>query len=127
VAEALLTEVSLTFHQTDHRCEAGKIASLGGSQWVCFEKRNDAARQVQEPSDVITPYVLPVVVVPAIHIYRPASEETLQSMQHMDAPGSLDDRELGLHLPAQPTRPIPKDRNTETSLAVDKADDPLRS
>ena len=39
-------EVGSLLHQADYCRETGEVASLGGSQWVCFEKRNDAIRQV---------------------------------------------------------------------------------
>jgi hypothetical protein len=125
--KTLLCEVSPPFHQADDRSKASKIAGLGGSQWVCLEKRNDAVRQVGQPPDVVTPDVLPMVVVPAIDIDRPASKETLQCMQYMHAPKTLNDRKLRLNLPAKSARSVPEDRNTETSLAVNKADDPLHS
>ncbi len=53
-------------------------------------------------------------------------EESLQSVQHTDAPFSLNHREGRLDLPTEPRRVIPKDRNAEATFAVDEADDPLR-
>jgi hypothetical protein len=54
-----------------------------------------------------------------------ASEEPLQLVQYLHAPRSLDDAEVGLHLPAQTTRCVPEDRHAEAAFAVDEADDPL--
>jgi hypothetical protein len=119
--------VSLYAHQADNLPKAGKITNLRGYQRVCFEKRNDAVRQIGKPSDVIPPDVLAMIVVSAIYIDRPAPKETFQCVHHMHAPSSLYDRELGLDLPTELARSIPKDRNTETSLTVDETDDPLRS
>jgi len=76
---------------------------------------------------VITPKIFSVVVVSAIDIDRPTSEETLQLVQNLHTLRSLNDRELGLDLPAESTRSIPEDRNAEAPLAVDEADDPLHS
>src|SRR5437763_12073330 len=67
-----------------------------------------------------------MIVPPVVDTDGAASEETLQVLEDRCAPGFLDDRELGLHLPAESTRSIPEDRNAEASLAVDEADDPLR-
>ena len=67
-----------------------------------------------------------MIVVPAVDVDRPASEELLQHVQNLHAPLSLHDRELGLDLPAESARSVPEDRNAEASLAVDEADDPLR-
>ncbi len=53
-------------------------------------------------------------------------EESLQSMQDIDAPLSLDHDEARLDLPTQLRGVVPKERNTEATLAVDEADDPLR-
>jgi hypothetical protein len=114
-------------HQADDRCEAGKVAGLGGSQWVCFEKRNDAIRKIHQTSDMKAPDVFTVVVVSAIDIDRPASKEVLQLVQYMHTPKSLHDRELGLNLPAESARSILENRNAEAPLAVDEADDPLHS
>ena len=127
MAQTLLGEVNSLLHQADYGCETGEIAGLGGSQWVHFEERKDSSRQVHQTSDVKTPNVLPVVVVPAIHIDRPASKEMLQLVQYLHTPSSLHDRELGLDLPAESTRSILEDRNAEAPLAVDEADDPLHS
>jgi hypothetical protein len=47
-------------------------------------------------------------------------------MQDIDAPLSLDHDEARLDLPTQLRGVVPKERNTEATFAVDKADDPLR-
>ena len=53
-------------------------------------------------------------------------EESLQSMQRIDAPLSLNHDEARLDLPTQLCGVVPKERNAETTFAVDEADDPLR-
>ena len=53
-------------------------------------------------------------------------EESLQSMQDIDASLSLDHNEARLDLPTQLRGVVPKERNTEATFAVDEADDPLR-
>ena len=67
-----------------------------------------------------------MIVVSVISTDVPASKELLQQMQRTCALRSLNHREGRLDLPAGPTRTVPEDRNTETALPVDEADDPLR-
>jgi len=67
-----------------------------------------------------------MIVVSAITANRSIFEELLHGVQHLHTPLSLYDREAWLDLPAETTRRIPEDRNTEAAFAVDKADDPLR-
>jgi len=123
--ETLYRKVAAQFHHADDNSELLKLIGFRRSQWVCFEKRNDAVHQVGKRSDVETPEILPMVVVPAVQADTAASKEVLQLVQDMHAPLSLYHRELGLDLPSQATRAVAEDRNTEAPLAVDEADDPL--
>jgi hypothetical protein len=70
---------------------------------------------------------LTVIVTPAVDRHDPALEESFECVKYRYASLSLDDRELRLDLPTQATRSVPEDRDAEASLAVDEADDPLRS
>ena len=125
LAQPLHREVAAELHHADDNSKLLKLIGFRRSQWVRFEKRNDAVHQVGKRSDVETPEILPMVVVPAVDADTAASEEVLQLVQDMHAPLPLHHRELGLDLPSQATRAVPEDRNTEAPLAVDKADDPL--
>jgi len=68
-----------------------------------------------------------VIVQATVDRHLPASEERLKCVQHRIAPRSLYDRKLRLGLPAEAARSVSEDRDAKTSLAVDEADDPLRS
>ena len=125
LAQPIHREVAAELHHADDDSELLKLIGFRRSQWVCFEKRNDAADQIGKRSDVESPEILPVVVVPAIDADPTASKEVLQFVKDVHAPLSLHHRELGLDLPSQATRAVAEDRNTEAPLAVDKADDPL--
>jgi hypothetical protein len=116
----------LLHHPNDHR-KRNKVIGFCRSQWVCLEDRQDAVGQVRKAPDVITPEILPVVVMSDVHIDRPTSEKALQRVQNLHTPRSLDDREFGLDLPAESTRSIPKDWNAEAPFAVYETDDPLHS
>ena len=125
LAQPLHREVAAELHRADDSSELLKLIGFRRSQWVRLEKRNDAAHQVGKRSDVETPEILPMVVVPTIDADTAASKEVLQLVQDVHAPLSLHHRELGLGLPPQATRAVAEDRNTEAPLAVDEADDPL--
>ena len=125
LAQPFHREVAAELHHADDNSELLKLIGFRRSQWVRFEKRNDAVPQVGKRSDVETPEILSMVVVPAVHTDTAASEEVLQLVQDMHTPFSLHHRELGLDLPSQATRAVAEDRNTEAPLAVDEADDPL--
>ena len=125
LAQPFHREVAAELHHADDNSELLKLIGFRRSQWVRFEKRNDPVHQVGKRSDVETPEILPMVVVPAVETDTAASEEVLQLVQDMHTPLSLDHRELGLDLPPQATRAVPEDRNAEAPLAVDEADDPL--
>ena len=102
-----------------------ELVALRRSQWVSFEKRNDAADKGIERPDRVPVQILPMVVVPTVATDVAALEEPLQLMQDLHAPRSLNHGEARLDLPAETTRAIPEDRHAEASFAVDEADDPL--
>jgi hypothetical protein len=104
-----------------------KFTSFGRSKWVCFEEWHDAILQLAQAPDAVAPHVLAMVVVPAVDRNHTTPEELLECVKYRNASLSLNDRELRLDLPAQAARSILEDRDAKTSLAVDKADDPLRS
>lgn len=92
---------------------------------MCFEKRNDRPEKITEGPDAVAVQVFPVVIVTSVATDVAAFEETLQFVQDMHAPRSLDHAEVRLNLPTETTTTVPEDRNTEAAFAVDEADDPL--
>ncbi len=114
-------------HHANDSGKSRKVAGFGRSEWVCFKKRDDATDQITKTSNAVAPDVFTMVVVPAVHRHLPAPEELFESGKYRCASLSLDDRELRLDLPTQATRSVLEDRDAEASLAVDEADDPLRS
>src|SRR3974390_544063 len=67
-----------------------------------------------------------MIVAPDVASDLTTLEESLQSMQRIDAPLSLNHDKARLDLPTQLRGVVPKERNAETTFAVDEADDPLR-
>jgi len=114
-------------HQADNRRETHEVIAFRREKWVFFEERDDAFGQVRQTSHAEACHVLAVVVRTAVDRDCTTLEEASQRMKHHDTSDPLDDRELRLALPTQTTRSIPEDRDAEASLAVDEADDPLRS
>jgi hypothetical protein len=125
--ESVHPKMGALAHQTDDPREASQVTCFGREEWVCNEKRDDAVRKIRQPTDAEAPHVLPVTSFPMTYRHRATSEERPQPMKDRDTPRSLNDRELRLALPTQATRSVPEDRDAEASLAVDEADDPLRS
>ena len=66
-----------------------------------------------------------VVVVSMVDTDTPATEVLLQLMQDRRTRRRLHHGELGLALPAEARRALPKDRHAETAFAVNEPDDPL--
>ncbi len=124
--QATHLQVDSLFHHAYDRRERVKITTLRRDQWVCFEKRNDAARQIGQAPYREPVHRLPMIVMPVMSTDTAAAEELLQQVHDTCAPSSLDHREGRLGLPTGPTCAVPEDRNTEAALAVDEADDPLR-
>jgi hypothetical protein len=123
--QAFHREMVTLDHQPDHAGKPAELIAFRRSQWVRLEKRNDAVNKITERPDVVAVQVFPMVVVTAVATDTTTSEEQLQLVQYLHAPCSLDHCELRLDLPAEATRWVPEDRNTEAALAVDEADDPL--
>jgi hypothetical protein len=113
-------------HHVHNYFEPLEFSSFGANKWVFFEERNDAIRQALQAPDAEAPDVLSMIVVPRIAYDVAAAEELFHSVKNTYALLSLHDREGWLDLPTHTTRSIPKDWNTETTFAVDEADDPLR-
>ena len=124
--QSIHREVDSLAHQRNNSGEPAELVRLCRSQWVFFEKRDDALLEVIERTHVVPVHRLPVIIRPTIDRYGATYKEALQIMQHIGAPLSLNDREARLDLPTEPARSVPEDRNAEAALAVDKADDPLR-
>jgi hypothetical protein len=92
---------------------------------MCFEKRNDRSDEITKRPDAVSVQVFSMVIVTSVATDVAAFEELLQLVQDMHAPRSLNHAEVRLNLPTETTTVVPEDRNTETTFAVDEADDPL--
>ncbi len=124
-AEAHHGQVGALIHHADHVGEAFELTALRRSQWVCLEERKDPVAEFPVRPDLEAVQVFSVIVVSPVEDNTSAAEEPLQLLQNLQAPRSLNHREGRLHLPADPARMVPEDRNAEATLAVDEADDPL--
>jgi hypothetical protein len=125
--QAFHPEMGALSHQAHDRCKAGKVASLGRSEWVRLEKRDNAVSNLLQAPDAEAPHILAMIVLVTVNRHLPTSEERLKCVQHQIALRSLYDRKLRLDLPAEAARSVSEDRDAEASLAVDEADDPLHS
>ena len=115
---------TLTLH-ANNQCELSEVLSFRRLQWMFLEERDDAVDQRTGSSDIVPVQMLLVIVVASIDVDATASEELLQFVQNMHALLSLNHRKTRLDLPADSTRVVSKNRNTEAALTVDEADDPL--
>jgi len=123
--KSIHAEVESPAHHANDHCELPKLISLRRSQWMLFEERHDAVRQVLEAPDIESVQVLSVVVVASVDADATALEELLHVLEDTHALGSLHHSEVRLDLPAQTTLAVAEDRNAEAAFTVDEADDPL--
>ena len=114
------------FHHPDDIYKRHEVISFSRDKWVFFEERDDHLRQVGELSYRVPAQSLVMIVASDVTSDLTTVEESLQSMQGIDTPLSLDHDEARLDLPTQLRGVVPKERNTEATFAVDEADDPLR-
>lgn len=118
-------EVNLLSHHANDHGELIELIGLRRSQWMLFEERDDAARQISESSHIISVEMLSMIVMTSIDEHITASEVPLHLVQHLHAPRSLHYDERRLSLPAETIGRIAEDRNAEAAFTVDEADDPL--
>jgi hypothetical protein len=117
-------EMPTEIHELDDSCELLEVLSLRRSQWVLLEERDDDISQVTEPLHAVPEHVLPMIVVSAVSIHLPASEESDEVFQNVTARRALCDGELRSHLPSQRHPAATVDRRAETALPVHGTHDP---
>ena len=122
--DATRRQVLVSIHELDDPCEPLEALPLRGPQRTDPEERDDDVPQVREPADVVPGEVLPMVVVPPIHVHMATSEEVAQLFQDTSTAGRLDDHKGRLRLPAERGPSVSKDRATEAALSVNETDDP---
>src|SRR5438876_1254688 len=117
-------QVPTEFHQLDDRCELLEVLPLRSSQWVLPEERDDHGAKIPDPLNAVSVHVLAVIVVPAVAIHLPASEEPDELLQDIAARGALRDRELRPHLPLERHLAAVVDGTAEAALSIHGAHDP---
>ena len=122
--EAEPRQVSPLTHQVDDLCELLKVFPLQRSQRIFPEERDDNTPQVCKSTDIIPAEILPVIILPTIHIYLAASEEAAHLIQDSTTTRGLHNHKAGLYLPAHCHASVAKDRATKAALSVDESDDP---
>jgi hypothetical protein len=118
-------EVPSELHQLDDLDELGEVFSLRRSQRVRLEERNDHVAQVSESEDLEVTEILTMVVVPAVDVDLPATEELNHLLQHSPTRCSLNDCEGGLHLPAESHRRTAEDGAAEAAFPIYEPHQPI--
>lgn len=117
-------QVLPSIYQIDDSYELVEVFPLRGSQRMFLEKRDYHIPQVRKSPDVIPVQILPVIILPTIHVHLAASEEAAKLFQDRLTAGSLHNHKGWLDLPAKRHALATKDRTAKTALSLDKADDP---
>jgi len=106
-------------HEADHLGKAIEARPLHRPQWIRLEKRHHSFGQLPESPDA----ELPTITV--IHGDLPATEERSKLLEEGNIPLMLHHAKLWKDLPANFHRGLPVDADEETSLPIDKTDDPV--
>jgi hypothetical protein len=69
-------KVLSSLHQIDDLGELLEILSLRSPQSILYKERNNDIPQVGEPRHNVSEEILPMIVMPAIHVDLPTSEKT---------------------------------------------------
>ena len=117
-------QVLPSIYQIDDSYELVEVFPLRGSQRMFLEKRDYHIPQVRKSPDVIPVQILPVIILPTIHVHLAASEEADKVFQDRTTAGALHNHEGRLNLPVQRHASVAKDWTAEAALSVDEADDP---
>ena len=106
-------------HEADHLDKAIEARSLHRSQWIRLEERYHSFGQLLD-----SPYAkLPAITV--IDGDLAATEERSKLLEEGNIPLMLYHAKLWKDLPANFHRGLPIDANEETSLSIDKTNDPV--
>ena len=78
----------MLLHETQNPHELAEVFTLRRSQLVLLKERDDDVPQISEPLHAVQGQLLPVVIVPLIHIHPAASEDAdkLFQMHHDPTP-----------------------------------------
>ncbi len=119
-----LSQVSPLIHELDDSYELLEVFLLRSSQRMFEEERDYHVPQVRKSADVVPVEILPVIVLPTIHVHFAASEEAAQLFQDRTTAGTLHDHKGRLDLPVERHASVAKDRTAKAALSVDETDDP---
>jgi hypothetical protein len=128
--ETLTGQVSVDGNDLHTTRERFEVVALRGAKRVLPEERDDGPKQLLSTSDVVLAEVLTMVVVPAVHVDAPDSEEALELLETSPAPLALRHDEPVKHLVsgrvASSPRAVwlPHEADREASFSVYETDHP---
>src|SRR4051794_5974712 len=114
-------------HASQDESESLEVGTLRGSQRVCFEERHHPLQQLAAPLHREAKQHLPMIEWSMLLDDAPTPEHLSEEFERRPRGCGLDDGELVLDLPAEPTPGVAHHRDREAPFAVDEADDPLLS
>ena len=76
-------EVLSLLHETQNPHELLEALTLRGSQLVFLKERDNHVPKLREPLHAVQGQLLPVVIMPLIHVYLAASEEAANLFQRI--------------------------------------------
>ncbi len=106
-------------HEADHLDKAIEARSLHRSQWIRLEERHHSFGQLLD-----SPYA-ELLAITVIDGDLAATEERSKLVEEGNIPLMLYHAKLWKDLPANLHRGLPIDADEETSLPIDKTDDPV--
>jgi hypothetical protein len=98
--------------------------TLRGSQLVFLKERDNHVPKLREPLHAVQGQLLPVVIMPLIHVYLAASEEAANLFQRITTRRWLGNHKLRLHLPMKLRSAIPEDGDAKTAFPIDETSYP---
>jgi hypothetical protein len=106
-------------HEADHLDKAIEARSLHRSQWIRLEERYHSFGQLLDSPDA------ELLAITVIHGDLAATEERSKLLEKGNIPLMLYHAKLWKDLPANLHRGLPIDADEETSLPIDKTNDPV--
>lgn len=111
-------------HETQNPHELVEVFTLRRSKLVLLKERDNGVPQISELLHAVQGQLLPMVIVPLIHVHLAASEDADKLLQSITTRHRLCNHELRLHLPVKLRLVIPEDGDTETALPIDETSYP---
>jgi hypothetical protein len=108
-----------SMHKADHLGKAIEARPLHRSQWIRLEERRHSFGQLSESPDA------ELLAITVNHGDLAATEERSKLLKEGNIPLILHHAKLWKDLPANFHRGLPVDADEETSLPIDKTDDPV--